>query len=243
MSRERVKTAVGFTLIELLITIAIIAILAAMLLPALQQAREKGRQASCNGNLKQIGVAVHMYSGDFNDLIVPAGFGTKWAPVWGWRNLLGPYLGMANLHSLGADGGENVSPKVFACPSVGPELYAEYGWDALGHVLGGYGINSSSDSGAGVYLAGSFEPCGKFTRFKKASQTFLFSEGYWHLNRFTLTLTPNNQNTNGQQLPNPHNDARNVGYLDGHVEHYRGYLPTFDWNNKASQLFYLGRSY
>ncbi len=62
----------GFTLIELLVVIAIIAILAAILFPVFAQAREKSRQASCQSNMKQISLALHMYAQDYDDTFAPA---------------------------------------------------------------------------------------------------------------------------------------------------------------------------
>ena len=62
---SRLRNA-GFTLIELLIVIAIIAILAAILFPVLAQAQEKARQTACLSNLKQLGIAAHMYEEDYD---------------------------------------------------------------------------------------------------------------------------------------------------------------------------------
>ena len=64
LHRKTRGTPTRFTLIELLVVIAIIAILAAMLLPALQAARERARASNCTSNLKQLGNATIMYAGD-----------------------------------------------------------------------------------------------------------------------------------------------------------------------------------
>jgi prepilin-type N-terminal cleavage/methylation domain-containing protein/prepilin-type processing-associated H-X9-DG protein len=92
-------TSRGFTLVELLVVIAIIGTLVALLLPAVQGAREAARKASCSNNMRNIALACIQYHDNINSF--PTGWivgGAADVEGWGWSSLILPYLDQRNLH-------------------------------------------------------------------------------------------------------------------------------------------------
>jgi len=129
MSSPRTKAALsralGFTLVELLVVIAIIGVLVALLLPAVQSAREAARRMQCSNNLRQMGIALHNYH-DVN-LAFPLNYRPVTNGPYSWMQAILPYIEQQNLYSQITIGGAQSLPnnaavsktivKAYRCPS------------------------------------------------------------------------------------------------------------------------------
>ena len=233
-TRNQNRQVICFTLIELLVVIAIIAILAGMLLPALNSAREKARSMSCINSLKMFGTAHAQYQNDSKDYICPSGYGGDLDNKNGysWDVLLLPYLG-----NPGAEPGKSStyitgSIKIFKCPS-----HPSKGKNIRSYATNMYYMRKYGN-GAGYDKLFPPKELSKITRFHQLSEKIMTLDCYTdqsvgtNSGRLTFLRVSADELNLGKIYPGnianvkPHHKNANTLCLDGHAQGVRTFNGT-----------------
>jgi prepilin-type processing-associated H-X9-DG protein/prepilin-type N-terminal cleavage/methylation domain-containing protein len=215
----------AFTLVELLVVIGIISVLIAMLLPALNKAREAANTVACASNLRQIGTSMQMYATDNKGWIVPGRVPVLPNPNSEcWFNLLSRD---SNVYAKGANYGL-VYKKSFVCPSetrpISDFSYMEYCSNPytmgyfVGQVVGTYASGGTRE----------YKPH-KFTQLPVPTSDVILITDSNVTNTFALAYDV--------YIANRHNNGANFLYADGHVDYHKKGEVTTAILGRGSNLF------
>lgn len=239
---KRGRKSQGFTLVELLVVLAVIALLAGLLLPALMSAKQKGRAISCLSNLRQLGLAAQLYADDFNDSL-PYNLGAaeirqtvaqnlfwSWSSTvldWEIQNPNNPNTSDNTNTVLQTKGGlgpyTSRSAGIYHCPSdrVLSDLQAQAGWH---NRVRSISMNAMVGDAGEFSLGGSNTNNPEYKQFFKMSQVPKPSDIFVFIEEHPDSMNDGyflNRPDSGEWFDLPaayHNGAANLSFADGHAE-------------------------
>ena len=236
----------SFTLIELLVVIAIIAILAGMLLPALNTARERARSSSCQNNLKQIGLGWNQYTLDNDDYILPKGISTDYG-IGSIIAIRGDALGIGYKAVQGPHLSFNETSKIYfsemmICPSATKHVIISAHADRTNYFRD-YTYNSWLGSVDNSWWATQGRIVKKINEItSNASQSMVFWDGWKYR---TMALNGNGEGPGwGPETTvdlgsyGAHGRGQNQLMADGHVEHNDTQNIRINGSNKTYDIWY-----
>ena len=211
----------AFTLIELLVVIAIIAILAAILFPVFARARENARRASCQSNLKQIGIGIMMYVQDYDETLIPESSGGDPTLETGypaslqsgvyyhlWQHILTPYLKSVQIFNCPSNSATPYNGSYTGSISYGMD-YAPTSYTASANIAT-VGITEACTSNCGVSVASKGI---KLASVEDVAGTiYIVDSSYYLVTVGTNTIGPY------PYAKDRHLDTLNCLFFDGHVK-------------------------
>lgn len=221
------KSRMEFTIIELLVVVAIMAVLASLLLPALASARQSASSIYCSGNMRQLGIGVSSYADSSDGFCLAA---CAWNPLSSAKDLFWLVNGLF-LESFGRGGGNETWATlgskplgVYHCRAAQDEAqFNAIGSKAVNYAMNGSGFSESLRIGV----------------YKKPAQLLCFVDSDW-VDAGSQLVKAGAAAENRLRMSNRHLAGLNMAFLDGHVSYFKKqacYDLAGNWNDHNSPFW------